>query len=146
MSGQQHFTLADYFMGRRELYPLSMSPRIELEAMRTVELVNKLLSQSLMFGVTLEINPRTGSIVSSGWRPPEVNQNTPGAAVKSKHMTGHAVDIYDPDGDLDDWLMSDPGQGALGEIGLWMEHPSATKGWCHLQTLPPRSGRRVFYP
>jgi hypothetical protein len=34
----------------------------------------------------------------------------------------------------------------LEELQLWLEHPDATPGWCHLQILPPRSGRRVFYP
>ena len=34
----------------------------------------------------------------------------------------------------------------LKDLGLWLEHPAATKGWAHVQTKPPRSGRRVFYP
>lgn len=139
-------TVADYFMGRRETHSLALGPRIEIEAARTVDLVNQLLERAALFGVVLEQNPRTGSLVSSGWRPPTINASTPGAAPNSKHMTGHALDVYDPDGDLDEWLVTDEGQAALAEIGLWMEHPSATKGWCHLQTMPPRSGRRCFYP
>lgn len=139
-------TLADYLMGRREQHALSYSPDIEREALRTVELANQLLSTAQAAGVTLERNPRTGSLVSSGWRPPAINESTPGAAVRSLHMTGQAVDLYDPDGDLDDWLMSDGGQSELARLGLWLEHPAATKGWAHLQTKPPRSGRRVFYP
>jgi hypothetical protein len=61
-------------------------------------------------------------------------------------MTGQAIDIYDPDGDLDEWLMTDKGLAVLDSIGLWIEHPSCTKGWCHLQTIPPKSNRRVFFP
>ena len=61
-------------------------------------------------------------------------------------MTCEAIDLYDPDGDLDEWLLSDAGQRAMADLGLWHEHPSATKGWAHLQTKPPRSGRRTFYP
>jgi len=61
-------------------------------------------------------------------------------------MTGQAIDLADPDGDLDEWLMTAEGQAALVEIGLWMEHPAATKSWTHLQTVPPKSGRRTFYP
>lgn len=139
-------TLADYFMGRRELHPLECSPGIEREAIRTVDLVGKLLVQAQTYGVTLERNPRTGTLVASGWRPPAVNCATPGAAPNSKHMTGQALDIYDADGDLDEWLMTGEGQAALKALGLWMEHPAATKSWCHLQTIPPRSGNRVFYP
>lgn len=139
-------TTDDYFMGRREQHPLALTPAIEREAHRTVGLVNAMLSRAMLAGVHTVSNPRTGTPVSSGWRPPVVNAGTPGAAVNSKHMTGQAVDLYDPDGDIDDWLMSTAGQAVLAELGLWLEHPAATKGWAHLQTVPPRSQRRVFYP
>lgn len=139
-------TVADYFMGRREKYPTALSPSIEREAYRTVELANKLLAQAVTFGVSVDLHPVNKSPVSSGWRPPAVNSATAGAAVNSKHMTGQAIDIYDPDGDLDEWLMTGEGQAAMTALGLWHEHPSATKGWAHLQTIPPRSGRRTFYP
>ncbi|PTT75175.1 hypothetical protein DBR42_29475 [Pelomonas sp. HMWF004] len=139
-------TVDDYFMGRRQAYPLALTPEIERNAWRTVDLASKLLVQAQSYGVSVDHHPLTKSPVSSGWRPPSVNAGTPGAAVNSKHMTGQAIDIYDPDGDLDDWLMSGEGQAAIVALGLWMEHPSATKGWAHLQTVPPRSQRRVFYP
>lgn len=139
-------TIADYFMGRREQYPLALSPDIERNAGITVELANRLLAQASTYGVTLDRHPVNKSLVSSGWRPPTLNASTPNAAPNSKHMTGQAVDIFDPDGDLDDWLMTGEGQAALTALGLWMEHPSATKSWAHLQTVPPRSGRRVFHP
>ncbi len=139
-------SIADYFMGRREQYPLAMSPEIERQALLTCELASKLLTQARTYGVTLDVSPRTKTLVASGWRPPEFNSKVPGAAPNSKHMTGQAIDIYDPDGDLDDWLMTGAGQAALTALGLWMEHPSATKSWSHLQTIPPRSMRRVFYP
>ena len=139
-------TVNHYFMGRREQYPKALTPEIERNALLTVELVGKLLTQARSYGVPLDLNPKTGSLIASGWRPPEFNAKVAGAAPNSKHMTGQAVDIYDPDGDLDDWLMTGEGQAALVALNLWMEHPSATKSWSHLQTLPPRSGRRVFYP
>lgn len=128
-------TLTDYWMGRDEEYPLAMTPQIEKNAALTVQLVNLLLAR---FG--------QGRKVNSGWRPPQVNANIANAAPNSKHMTGQAIDLADPDGDLDEWLMSGEGFAALEEIGLWMEHPAATKGWCHLQTVPPRSNKRIFYP
>lgn len=128
-------TLTDYWMGRDREFPLALTPQIEKNAALTVQLVNALL---VRFG--------EGRKVTSGWRPPEVNAKTAGAAPKSKHMTGQAIDLADPEGDLDDWLMSAEGQAAMAELGLWHEHPAATKGWAHLQTVPPRSGRRTFYP
>lgn len=139
-------TLTDFWMGRDRTHGTQLSTDIRRNADTTVEQVNKLLVLAKTAGVTFETNPRTGSLIASGWRPPDINAGTPGAAAKSKHMTGQACDVYDPDGDLDDWLMTDDGQRALKDLGLWMEHPSATKGWAHVQTVPPRSGHRVFYP
>jgi len=139
-------TLTDYWMGRDREFPMAMSPDLERNAARMVELANKLLILAKSAGVTLERSPRTGTVVSSGWRPPTVNAAIQNAAPNSKHMTGQAIDLYDPDGDLDEWLMTADGQKVLTDLGLWMEHPAATKGWCHVQSLPPRSGRRVFYP
>ena len=128
-------TLSDYWMRRDVEFPLAMTPEIERNAERTVALANALLAR---FG--------EGRKVNSGWRPPAVNAAIPTAAKNSKHITGQAIDLADPDGDLDEWLLTQEGQLALEELGLWMEHPAATKGWSHLQTVPPRSGRRVFYP
>lgn len=139
-------SLQDYWMGRDREFPMAMSPDLEKNAALMVELANKLLVIAHSAGITLPTNPRTGSVVSSGWRPASVNANTPNAAPNSKHMTGHAIDLYDPDGDLDEWLMTADGQKTLADIGLWMEHPSATKTWCHVQSIPPRSRNRVFYP
>jgi hypothetical protein len=123
-------------MGRDEQYPLAMTPEIEANAERLLGLVNALLA----------IYGDNHTKVNSGWRPPSVNAATPNAALHSKHMTGQAIDLADPDGELDDWLASDAGLDALNKIGLWVEHPAATKGWAHLQSMPPKSGRRVFYP
>lgn len=139
-------SLQDYWMGRDREFPMAMSPDLERNASLMVELANKLIVLARVGGVVFDTNPRTGTVVSSGWRPASVNANTPNAAPNSKHMTGQAIDLYDPDGDLDDWLMTEDGQRVLSDLGLWMEHPSATKGWSHVQSIPPRSGRRVFYP
>jgi len=139
-------TVDDYFMGRREQFHQAMSPTIERNATRTVNIVNALMAKALADGIHFALNPNTKTPVSSGWRPPAVNAGTPGAAPNSKHMTGEAIDLYDPDGDIDEWLLSEAGQSAMTLLGLWHEHPSATKGWAHVQIVPPRSGRRTFYP
>jgi hypothetical protein len=137
-------TLKQFYMSRDMIYRAMLTEELKANAQVTVDRVNALLEEALRGGVTLEMHPGNHSLVSSGWRPPTVNTKTAGAAPKSKHMTCQALDVYDPDGDLDDWCMDHLEQ--LEAIGLWLEHPSATKGWCHLQTLPPRSGKRVFYP
>lgn len=141
-------TLHDYWMGRDASHPTLMSPMLEKNAGITVECVNALLALAQIAGVVLlpaPLHPQFG-YVASGWRPPEVNASTPGAATGSKHLLAQACDIYDPHGELDRWLMTDDGQRALTDIGLWMEHPDKTPTWAHVQTVPPGSGRRVFWP
>jgi hypothetical protein len=118
-------------MGRDKKYPLN--DELRANADEIVAKASELLSR---FGQLRR--------VSSGWRPPAINATTPGAARKSLHMSCEAVDLEDEDGSLDDWCLEHP--EVLQEIGLWQEHPAATKGWCHLQIVPPRSGKRVFYP
>jgi hypothetical protein len=139
-------TLVDYWMGRDATHGLELSTDIRKNAALMIELADKLLIIAKTRGVTLETNPATRSIVSSGWRPPSFNATVPGAAPKSKHMTGQAIDLYDPDGDLDAWLVKTDGQRVMQDLGIWHEHPAATKGWAHIQSVPPRSGRRTFYP
>lgn len=133
--------LEDYWMGRNDTHPDDLSPEIVRNATHLLRRVNTMLA---LVQMVIEPHPVTRTPISSGWRPPSVNANTPNAAPRSKHMTGDAVDIYDPDGELDDWCMEH--LDILAECGLWLEHPSATKGWSHLQQVPPRSGRRAFYP
>ncbi len=86
--------------------------------------------------------------IASGWRPTEVNKLVPGAALHSKHTLCLAIDIEDPDGDLDHWCFANP--QVLESIGLWQEHPASTKGWCHVQQVPYGSWTptkpRWFYP
>lgn len=137
--------VSDYLMGHDLAHSLDLSTQIRANAARTVEIVNKLLVLAKTAGVSLEQHPRTGTVLSSGWRPPAVNASTTGAAPRSKHLLGLAADIYDPDGDLDEWCLANK-DTALKDLGLWLEHPAATKTWCHVQTVPPGSRRRVFYP
>lgn len=113
--------------------PGELTDKIRATAVITVEKANHLLEASgFDFGLR------------SGWRPAAFNASVPTAAAKSKHMTGQAVDIVDDEGELDQWCLDNP--EVLTELGLYQEHPSATKGWCHVQIVAPASGRRVFYP
>lgn len=132
-------TLQDYWMGRNKTHTKELTADIVANATALLVKVNALLSEFRY--ATKDTEQRK---VRSGWRPPEINAATPNAAPNSKHMIGSAVDIADPDGDLDEWCMNNT--STLARMGLWLEHPSATKGWTHLQSLPPKSGNRVFYP
>jgi len=82
-------------------------------------------------------------VVTSGYRPPVINQRV-GGARKSRHQTCQAADIADPDGSLADFVFKN--LAALERANLWIEAPSATPGWVHFQTVPPKSGKRIFTP
>lgn len=128
-------TLEDYF-GR---FTGIAEPSAETRgnAIELLSKVNALLSD-------LELPEAQRPKVNSGWRPKFHNAIIPNAAPNSKHISGQAIDIADPEGALDDYLMAHPQR--LLDHDLYMEHPLATKGWCHLQNVPPRSGNRVFIP
>ena len=125
--------LADYFMGRDKAHRKELTREVRANARETVRRVNRLLRRAGMMRK-----------VTSGWRPATVNAAVPGAARGSKHLSCLAIDLEDRSGTLDAWCMMH--LDVLEELGLWLEHPDATPGWCHLQTQPPRSGSRVFYP
>jgi Peptidase M15 len=86
------------------------------------------------------------AIVNSGYRTKAINACIPNAAPSSKHMSGNAVDLRDAGGELKKWLVTAKGKGTLNVCGLFMEHPSATPTWCHLQDIAPGSGNLIFYP
>lgn len=70
-------------------------------------------------------------VVSSGYRTAEHNTAI-GGAPHSNHLLGKACDFADSDGAIDAWCTAHP--DVLAKLGLWQEHPDATKGWCHLDT------------
>src|SRR5229473_5359991 len=53
--------------------------------------------------------------------------------IQSRHLTGRAVDINDPDLLLTAWLKESP--RFLECAQLWCEE--GNKNWCHFQTVPP---------
>lgn len=83
--------------------------------------------------------------VSSGFRPSAVNAKVKGAAKKSLHMSGRAVDIYDPKHEIAHKILARP--DLLKKYDLWMEDPEVTPTWTHLDN-GTRTERplRVFKP
>lgn len=63
--------------------------------------------------------------------------------MSSLHLKGSAIDIYDPDLSLTKWLKENDSK-RLVDVGLWAEE--GNKNWVHLQTFPPKSGKRWFLP
>jgi len=133
-------TLADFYKGRDVTYAAELTPEIRANAAITVDRVNQLLAA--FYASQPDGSYRT---VNSGWRPPEINASTVGAAKFSRHMTGQACDLSDDDERLDSWCLGE-GRASLVRIGLWQESPQSTPRWCHVQIVAPASGNRVFIP
>lgn len=121
----------------------ALTPAIAENAIDLLDRVNDLLGRAALAGWVPTVNPATGNWISGedngGWRPPDC----PVGAPLSAHKQGQAIDIADPDGWLDKFCLTEAGLDALVELGLWLEHPGWTDGWCHLQSVPPRSSPRV---
>lgn len=128
-------TLEAFWKGRDVQYVKELTDEIRDAAVVTVAKANRLLSLSGF---------QSFDKVNSGWRPRSVNDATSNAAGNSRHIYGQAVDIADPDRYLAAWCIRNV--DVLEEIGLWMENPQWTPTWVHLQTLPPKSGNRIYIP
>lgn len=139
--------LDDYWMGRGR----DVSDALTINARATVLRASTLLTHYL-----LAYPDASHPVVASGYRPPEINAGIAGAAPNSLHMTCEAVDLVDMPCLIDGRMKARPFArwclsrlDVLADLNLWMEDPRATRGarpWVHVQTRPPRSGRRVFIP
>jgi uncharacterized protein YcbK (DUF882 family) len=121
---------------RRKQYASEFTPEYLANAQKLLVQVNALLN---------DLNIKS-AVVSSGWRPPQINATTPNAAKRSLHMVCLAVDILDnKNQDLAKLIASKP--DLLRKYGLWLEDPNSTRNWVHLD-LGVRSDRpsRIFLP
>lgn len=127
-------TERQYWMNRDTKYAEELTGEIEANAAELLGKVNNLLAA---LGWP---DPE----VRSGWRPPAVNDATRNAAAGSKHLTGQAIDLADNDRALARAIMMEP--DVLQQFGLYMEDCRWTPSWVHLQSVPPKSGKRIFIP
>lgn len=129
--------LTQYWAGRDSKYRGEWAEEIQANGAETVERVNKLLAFAEADGVIRDT-------VNSGWRPGGVNDVTANAAKTSRHLTARACDVGDPDRALAQWCMKHKDKLALCE--LWCEDFRWTPTWCHFQTEPPASEKRIYIP
>lgn len=138
----KEITLHEYFTSSNSYPDRIRSPektaQVEKNAEELLRRVNALLKH-IGWDRSLKI--------SSGFRPSSVNSSVKGAALKSCHMTGEAVDLLD---DKDQTLCKTITKDLLEKFDLFREDSDATIGkytnWCHLQTRKTQSGRRIFKP
>lgn len=84
-------------------------------------------------------------MVSSGFRTTGSNQDA-GGAKKSNHMRGTALDLISIAHFLKKDYLANKENSLLVKHDLYLEDPDYTPSWCHLQTTPPKSGKRIFIP
>lgn len=126
-------TKAELLKGRDKQYALEYTQQISDNLDQLLMAINKIRDA---YGKPM--------IVNSGWRPPEINAATPGAATHSKHIEGLAVDIADPDGKLMEWVLAN--LDIEQELNLFNEDFRWTPNWVHFQLGAPKSGKRIFVP
>lgn len=139
-----------YFMGRDVSHAAELTPDLRANAFewrRRYDLLADIYER--------ETGEKAPDRMTSGWRPRSINDQTPGAAKSSKHLTCEAGDL-DDNGPFDRWCFEHPEH--LAAVGMWQEHPGWTadtptsRGWCHLQIVPPslhgvpRPEFRTFIP
>jgi len=85
--------------------------------------------------------------VNDGYRRPQDSPKNGSAT--SWHFKGAAIDL-DDDASGVTWKYVWQNRFKLKELGLYVEHPCWTNhkngSWIHIQTKPPRSGKRFFIP
>lgn len=120
---------SELLMGRDSEYPLTTELNQNLTKLLTA--INFLQAHYWPYPM----------MVSSGYRPGKYNMMAHGTK-NSAHLTCEAVDIVDVDGKLKEFLSSSI--NILAQCGLYMEDPSRTPTWCHLQIRPTTN--RIFKP
>ena len=131
------------YVGPHRAHP-DWTPARQLNAQALLAKACELEAEMVRAGVSFPDNPITGTGVSGntfgGFRP----QDCPQGAPNSTHKQGQGVDRYDPRGEIDAWCMAH--QDRLAAHGIYLEHASATPGWSHWQSVPPKSGKQVYLP
>jgi hypothetical protein len=133
-------TLADY-LGPYVNHPDATPERLA-SARLLLSKVNALLDELSTYRLAIKASPKTKTYISGegngGFRP----QDCKTGAVNSKHKSGNALDLYDPDGNIKELITEE----RLARFDLYMESPRHTPTWCHLQRIAPGSKKRVFIP
>lgn len=142
----ERITLTDYFGPYAD--HADITDTVGENAIELVRRANALLDLMVADGCTPLRNPSTGTFISGqqngGFRP----QSSPVGAAKSKHKTGHALDLYDPYRELARWAINHPAE--MKDLGLYIEDPRWTPAWLHIQSVPPGNppnpAKLVFIP
>lgn len=121
-------SVREFLKGREKLYPLSVKCATDM-----ADLLARVNYLRGIYGSPL--------VVTSGYRPLPINIEV-GGAENSAHIYCQAIDLGDEGGEFARWCLECI--DLLDELGLYMEDPSHTPGWVHLQTR--RTKNNPFTP
>lgn len=126
-------TKDELLMGRDKAYPKEYTKEISDNLDQLLIAINQIRQAY-----------NTPMKVSSGWRPAAINGAIAGAAKRSNHMLGLAVDISDRDGKLRSWVLAN--LDLMQKLGVYIEDFRWTSTWVHFQVVAPKSKKRIFIP
>lgn len=142
-------TTAHYY----KLHGEPESPALKENALVWLTRANLMLADAFAVGVAIAVDQVSLNYIASGHRPAGVNAATSNAVTGSKHLIDKAGDVQDSlDGRRQLAVFCVQRIDLLEKHELWMEDPRWTGGrtntdpWCHWQTVPPGSGRRIYIP
>lgn len=131
--------LKHFFTKQEDLWKMSkMTNQEHQNAEGLLIRINGFLELAIDIDPTIEIG------VNSGWRSEAYNAKLPGAAKNSAHCSFEAIDLRDTHGKLDRIVIANI--PFMKAVGLYVEHPRYTKGWCHLASRKPPSGNIIYIP
>lgn len=134
------FTIDNFLQAGKEKYTReTMRPQHYQNAVALINKINQL-------GELIDYH----NVISSGYRSPErqrqiyAEKGEP-PAMGSKHIYGHALDIYDPKGELKKKLLNRAVLEKAKELELYFENFGKTPTWVHIQDeAPARCGGQIW--
>ena len=102
-----------------------------------------------LFIVEQALNVDIMNNITSGLRSIELQSKIDtavGRALRlgSRHLYGLAADVSDPHHSIFDAVCDET--DVQTALGVWLKDKGSTPTWCHLQIVPPASGKLVFIP
>lgn len=126
------FSMEDYLLSGKEKYTKdSIDPEHFKNASNLLDKVNQL-------GELISYNGQ----ITSGYRSIErqiqiYEERGEPPALGSKHLSGHALDIYDPKGELKRKILNRTVLEKAKKLGLYFENFGNTPTWVHIQDESP---------
>ena len=142
------FTLDDYVGGYADSPDWNDERKANAAALMTA--CEGLQADLEAAGIHFQLNPATGTTISGEGHGGFRDQTCTIGAPNSAHKSGEAVDRYDPENEIDEYLWQDYQKNGdnslLVKHGIYCEVTQSTPLWSHWSTRRPPSGHHWFVP